>query len=396
MQKKHKIIHIITRLDKGGSAENTFLTVLGIVKKNYEVVLVKGPTYESKMSKEEHISVISGLKEANLKGVKIVNNPFLLRRINPVYDFLALFSLWVFLIKEKPTIVHTHTSKAGLLGRLAAKLAGVPIIVHTPHGHIFFGYFGTLKTKIFIFLERLASRITDKIVALTNKERDDHVSFKIDKKEKFVVIFSGVELDRFKELDPEQKRNVKKELGLFDNSFIVGTAGRLVPVKGPQYLIKAAKYVISKYPKTFFIFIGDGRLRQNLEKEAFNLGIKENIIFLGWRSDVAKIISIFDVFALPSLNEGMGRVLVEVMALGKPIVASDVGGIPDLVIDGKNGFLVPARNPKELAKYIQILIEDEAKREQMGLAGKMSAQNFSKDIMVERITNLYNELLQNY
>jgi glycosyltransferase involved in cell wall biosynthesis len=272
----------------------------------------------------------------------------------------------------------------------------VPIIVHTPHGHIFFGYFGPLKTKIFILLERLASRITEKTVALTNKERDDYVSFKIDKKEKFAVIFSGVELDRFKELDPDQKRNVKKGLGLSDNSFIVGTAGRLMPVKGPQYLIKAARYVISKYPETFFIFMGDGRLRQNLEKEAFSLGIKENIIFMGWRNDVANIISIYDVFALPSLNEGMGRVLVEVMALGKPIVASNVGGIPDLVIDGKNGFLVPARNPKELAKYIQILIEEDEKREKMGLAGKMSAQNFSNEIMVERIANLYNELLQNY
>jgi glycosyltransferase involved in cell wall biosynthesis len=367
MQKKHKIIHIITRLDKGGSAENTFLTVLGIDKKKYEVLLVKGPTYESKMSKEEHVSVISGLKEAKSEEVKIVNNPFLLRRINPVYDLLALFSLCVFLIKEKPTIVHTHTSKAGLLGRLAAKLAGVPIIVHTPHGHIFFGYFGPLITKIFILLERLASRITEKTVALTNKERDDYVLFNIDKKDKFLVIFSGVELKKFKELSLEEKLKFKKELGLPDNSLVVGTAGRLVPVKGPEYLIKAAKYVISKHPDTFFIFTGDGPLRQDLEKEALSLGIKENIIFMGWRNDVVNIISIYDVFALPSLNEGMGRVLVEAMALGK-----------------------------ELARYIQILIEEEEKREKMGLAGKMSAHNFSKEIMVERITNLYDELLQNY
>jgi len=187
-------------LDKGGSAENTLLTVLGIGKKKYEVVLVKGPTYESRMSNKEHATISADLKEARLKGVRIVNLPFLLRRINPVYDLLALFSLYVFLIKEKPSIVHTHTSKAGLLGRLAAKLAGIPIIIHTPHGHVFFGYFGPVKTKIFIIMENFASRITNKMIALTNKERDDHVLFRITDEDKFVVIPSGVELNKFREL----------------------------------------------------------------------------------------------------------------------------------------------------------------------------------------------------
>jgi glycosyltransferase involved in cell wall biosynthesis len=393
MQKKYKIIHLITRLDKGGSAENTLLTVLGIDKKKYEVVLAKGPTYESRMSKEEHASVIADLREAQLKGVKIVNIPFLLRRINPVYDLLALFSLYILLIKERPTIVHTHTSKAGLLGALAAKMAGIPILVHTPHGHVLWGYFGPLRTKIFIFLERLSSRITDKIVALTNREKEDYLMFKIAKEDRYVVISSGIRLKKFKESLIDEKKSFKKELGIPETSSIVGTVGRLVPVKGPEFLIKAAKYIISKYPDTFFIFTGDGYLRRDLENKAFKMGIKENIIFLGWRDDAAKIISAYDVFVLPSLNEGMGRVLVEAMALGKPIVASNIGGIPDLVIHGKNGFLVPSKNPKELAKYIQILLEDENKREKMGLAGKEMSLNFSAENMVVKITKLYDELL---
>ena len=393
MQKKNKIIHIITRLDKGGSAENTLLTVLGIDKKKYEVVLAKGPTYESRMSKEERAAISAGLNEARLKGVRIVNIPFLLRQINPVYDFLALFSLYVLLIKEKPSIVHTHTSKAGLLGRLAAKLAGIPIVIHTPHGHVFFGYFGPVKTKIFIILEKLASRITNKMIALTNKERDDQVLFKIADEDKFVVIPSGVKLNKFRELPFNEKQNFKKELGIPENSLIIGTVGRLEPVKGHEFLIMAAKYIISKYPDTFFIFTGDGYLRQDLENRAFKMGIKENIIFLGWRDDAAKIISAYDVFVLPSLNEGMGRVLVEAMALGKPIVASNIGGIPDLVIHGKNGFLVPPKNPKELAKYIQILLEDENKREKMGLAGREMSSDFSAENMVVKIAKLYDELL---
>jgi glycosyltransferase involved in cell wall biosynthesis len=394
MQKKYKIIHLITRLDKGGSAENTLLTVLGIDKKKYEVVLAKGPTYESRMSKEEHASVIADLKEAQLKGVKIVNIPFLLRRINPVYDLLALFSLYILLIKERPTIVHTHTSKAGLLGTLAAKMAGIPFLIHTPHGHVLWDYFGPLKTKIFIFLERLTSRVTGKIIALTNSEKEDYLKFRIAEEDRFVVIFSGVKLNKFKESLFSEKQNFKKELGIPENSPIVGTVGRLVPVKGPESLIKAAKYMLSKYPDTFFIFTGDGYLKQDLENKAFKMGIKENIIFLGWRDDAAKIISAYDVFVLPSLNEGMGRVLVEAMALGKPIVASNIGGIPDLVTHGKNGFLVPPKNPKELAKYIQILLEDKEKREKMGLAGKEMALNFSAENMVEKIEELYEELLK--
>ncbi len=393
MQKKYKIIHLITRLDKGGSAENTLLTVLGIDKKKYEVVLAKGPTYESRMSKEEHASVIADLKEAQLQGVKIVNIPFLLRRINPVYDLLALFSLYILLIKERPTIVHTHTSKAGLLGTLAAKMAGIPILVHTPHGHVLWGYFGPLKTKIFIFLEKLTSRITDKIVALTNREKEDYLMFKIANEDRFTVIFSGIKLKKFNESLLGEKKSFKKELGIPETSSIVGTVARLVPVKGPESLIKAAKYITSKYPDTLFIFTGDGYLRQDLENKAFKMGIKENIIFLGWRDDAAKIISAYDVFVLPSLNEGMGRVLVEAMALGKPIVASNIGGIPDLVIHGKNGFLVPPKNPRELAKYIEILLEDEKKREKMGLKGKEMSLHFSAKNMVEKIEELYAELL---
>jgi len=166
-----------------------------------------------------------------------------------------------------------------------------------------------------------------------------------------------------------------------------------VPVKGPEFLVKASKYIISKYPDTYFMFTGDGPLEQDLKRKALEMGISDNIIFLGWRDDLAKIISIYDIFVLPSLNEGMGRVLVEAMALGKPIVASGIGGIPDLVIHGKNGFLVPPKNPKELAKYIQVLLENKDKREKMGLAGKEMAYNFTSEIMVEKIASLYKKLL---
>ncbi len=388
-----KVLHIITRFDKGGSAQNTYLSLLGLRKKNYQLSLVSGLSLESEMKYEEIKAKEKDIHILESEGIEFIQCPFLLRRINVIKDLKAFFDIWRIIKKYNPLIVHTHSSKAGLMGRLAAKLAGAPITVHTPHGHVFFGYFGPFKTKLFIIFEKLASRITDKIVALTNREKKDHILFKIAEEDKFSVIYSGIELNILKESSSEEKQNLKKELGIPENSLIVGTAGRLVPVKGPEFLVKASKYVISKYPDIYFMFTGDGPLEQDLKRKALEMGISDNIIFLSWRDDLAKIISIYDIFVLSSLNEGMGRVLVEAMALGKSIVASNVGGIPDLVIHGKNGFLVPLKNPKELAKYIQILLEDEKKREKMGLAGKEMSLNFSAENMVEKIAELYEELL---
>jgi len=384
MPDKIKVLHIITRLDKGGSAENTLLTVKGLDKKRYDVTLMSGPVQDP--SQERRVQV----EEC---GIPYIHIPVLVRNINVVADAIALFKIRRFLAKTKFDIVHTHTSKAGLLGRFAARLAGVPLVVHTPHGHVFFGYFGPLKTKIFILLEKLANRMADRIVALTHREKADYISYRTCPVEKLTVIHSGIELNKFQEYTPSDKTKLKKEIGLPENSFVVGTAGRLVAVKGPEFLIKASRTIIPKHPNTYFLFAGDGPLKEDLQKRAKEAGDDKNIVFLGWRDDIAHILSIFDVFCLPSLNEGMGRVLVEAMAHGIPIVASDVGGIPDLVTHGKNGFLVPPKNPEELAKHIQILIEDEEKRKKMGEAGKEMAPGFSHDTMVRSIAELYEELL---
>ncbi len=384
MPDKIKVLHIITRLDKGGSAENTFLTVKGLDKKRYAVTLMSGPVQDTGQERRTQVEEC---------GIPYIHIPVLVRNINVVADSIALFKICRFLAKEKFDVVHTHTSKAGLLGRFAARLARAPVVVHTPHGHVFFGYFGPLKTKIFIMLEKLANRMTDRIVALTRREKADYISYRTCPEEKITVIHSGVELNKFREYSLAEKTKLKKEFGLPENSFVVGTAGRLVPVKGPEFLIKASQTLIPKHPHTCFLFAGDGPLKEDLQKKVNEARGEKNIFFLGWRDDIAHILSIFDVFCLPSLNEGMGRVLVEAMAHGIPIVASDVGGIPDLVTHGKNGFLVPPKNPEELAKHIQILIEDEAKRKKMGEAGKKMAPGFSHETMVKSIAELYEALL---
>lgn len=385
MSAKIKLIHIITRLDKGGSAENTFLTLKGLDKSRYEVSLIAGPVEDPSQDRRKQIEE---------SGVNDIEVPQLRRNINLFYDFPALLKIRRLLKREKPDIVHTHTSKAGLLGRLAARLAGVPSIIHTPHGHVFFGYFGALKTRIFILFEKLASRITDRTIALTPREKADYLSYKVTGEDKLVVIPSGIELHKCQPTPREERSKLRKELGIPDRSTVVGTAGRLVPVKGPGFLIQAAGQVISEHPDTYLVFAGDGPLRKGLEKDAVDRGLAKNIIFTGWRDDMARVLSVFDIFCLPSLNEGMGRVLVEAMALGKPVVASDVGGIPDLIIPGKNGILVPPRNPGELARQILFLIKNREEREKLGRAGKEMVSAYSDEIMVKKIAELYEKALK--
>ena len=385
MPNKAKVLHIITRLDKGGSAENTFLTVKGLDKEKYDVTLMSGPVEDARQERRTQVEEY---------GIRYIHLPVLVRNIHMVYDLIALFKIYRFLAKEKFDVVHTHTSKAGLLGRFAAKLAGTPLVVHTPHGHIFYGYFRRLKTKMFIRLEKIASRMTNKIVALTDREKSDYITHKIVREGKCIVIHSGIELDRYRELTIEEKNKLKKEIGIPEDAMVVGTAGRLISVKGPEFMIKASQHISLESPETYLVFAGDGPLKEDLQTLAKETGTDKNIIFLGWRDDVPRILSVFDIFLLPSLNEGMGRVLAEAMALGKPIVASNVGGIPDLVIHGKNGYLVPPQNPEKLAKYTQLLLEDKDKREKMGRAGKEMASGFTHEAMVQKIARLYEELMK--
>ncbi|MCJ7582600.1 MAG: glycosyltransferase family 4 protein [Candidatus Aminicenantes bacterium] len=386
MSHKIKVVHIITRFDKGGSAENTFLTLDGMDKSRYEVTLISGKEDDPTQGRSNQIW------ELRIEHIPI---PELRRNINLVNDWKAFLKIRRILKYNNFTIVHTHTSKAGFLGRIAARAARTPIIIHTPHGHVLFGYFGRMKTLVFKILEKFTVRITDIIIALTKREKEDYVAAKMAKRDKITVIHSGIELEKCKNLSIEEKQALKKTLHIPEGALIVGTAGRLVQVKGPEILIRAAEKVLRKHPDVYFLFAGDGDQREALSALADRLGIKKNIVFLGWRNDLVEILSLYDIFVLPSLNEGMGRVLVEAMALGKPIVASNICGIPDLIQHGKNGFLVPPQNPEELAHHIQILLEDKHLRIQMGVEGKKLAPNYSAKKMVEQIESLYSLLLKN-
>jgi glycosyltransferase involved in cell wall biosynthesis len=391
MADKIKVLHLITRLDRGGSAQNTLLTCLGLNGK-YELVLVHGLSLESQMTDWEKQSVDRQIKRAEEGGVKLTAIPSLVRSIDPVQDLRAFFSLWRLIVKEKPAIIHTHTSKAGLLGRLAAKMAGVPMIVHTPHGHVFYGHFGPLTSRFFVIIEKLTASIMDRMVALTEAEGNDYNTFLVCNPDKMVTIHSGVDIARYAaaRVDIEEK---KTSIGLDPEGLVVGTVGWLLPIKGPVYLLKAMARIWDRRPDIGLVFVGKGELEESLMAEAFRRGVSDKVKFLGWRDDIPEIMQILDVFVLPSLNEGMGRVLVEAMAAGKPIVASDTGGIPDLIIDGYNGLLVPPRDSSRLTEAITMLLEDTLRREEMGKNGKLLAQGYSVESMVNKIDTLYQTLL---
>jgi len=387
-----RVMHIITRLDMGGSAQNTLQTCLHLDPDRYRVMLVHGPAHESRMTVEEKEMVAAGVREAEIRGVQVRQIPSLVRRIHPLLDMSAFFALLALLIREKPTIVHTHTSKAGILGRMAAWLVRVPVVVQTPHGHVFYGHFGHGLSKLFLGIEKLAARYTHAIVALTHSEHSDYVNYGVAGSEKLATIHSGVDIERFGGPPPD-KAAKKKELGLIPDCPLVGTIGWLLPIKGPHHLLRATATVLRRGYRVQLVFVGKGGMEPLLRNEAHSLGLDDKVHFMGWRSDIADILPLFDVFVLPSLNEGMGRVLVEAMAAGRPVVGSRTGGIPDLVRDGENGLLVSAGNEAELADAIGRLLSDPQWAMSLGRRGRADCRRFSLESMVEKIDRLYWDLL---
>jgi glycosyltransferase involved in cell wall biosynthesis len=399
MTEKIKVIHIITRMDMGGSAQNTLLTALHHDSKHYNVWLIKGSTLESAMTKAESKLVEDQLETAKKKGIEIIDVPSLLRRISPINDVRASIALFRHIRKIQPQIVHTHTSKAGLLGRLAAWLAQVPIVIHTPHGHVFYGHFGRFLSRIFLQMEKLLGRITHHHIALTPAECNDYLSLRVSHPSNTTVIHSGVDLGQFSK-EAKQGTRKREELGIPANSLVIGYVGWLIPIKGVTHLVSAMPRIVDQYPKSILLLVGKGDDKGweeiKLKEMVKSLGLEDKVLFWGWRPDVAGFMGCFDVFVLPSLNEGMGRVLVEAMAAGLPIVASRVGGIPDLVKDGQNGLLVPAEDTSALAKAISDLLSDKERRHRMGEAGKKMCLPYSAEAMVEQIDDLYKDLLAKY
>ena len=377
----------------GGSAQNTLLSCKELSGK-YEIILVHGLSHESGMTDIEKMNVEDGAEKAIKSGVKVIALPTLVRSIRPVKDFRALISLVRLIFNEKPDIVHTHSSKGGILGRMAAKIVGVPHIIHTPHGHVFYGHFGRFASRIFMWVEKIFSMFTDRMVALTDGEKDDYINLSVCPPDKLLKIHSGVHVKKFMQANGNRVEK-RRSLGLDQNGAVIGFVGWLLPIKGPDYLLKAMDDVWHEHQEAALVLVGKGDLDVDLRSEARKKNVNGKVKFLGWREDIDEIMPLFDMLVLPSLNEGMGRVLVEAMAAGKPVVASRVGGIPDLVRDGETGYLVPPADEKALAEGIKKLLDDPDKAKQMGLRGQEHCRQFSLETMIEKLDELYSDLTTN-
>lgn len=387
-----KVIHVITRLDRGGSAQNTLLTALGHDRRRFEPLVVAGVAGRwndqggDEAAEENH----RRLDEA---GVRWLVVPPLTREIHPGKDLAALRRLTALFREEGPAIVHTHTSKAGVLGRLAARRAGVPVVVHTPHGHVFYGHFGRAASLAFLLVERWLARRTSWMIALTEAERDEHLALGVGRADRFAVVPSGIDLERFRRA-AALPRLVPEGLSIPEGAVLVGSVGWLTPVKGHRALIEAVARLKDEHPRLHLLLVGSGELREEYGRLAVSLGLGGRVHLPGARRDIPECLAAMDLFVLPSLNEGMGRALIEAMAAARPVIASRVGGVPAIVEHGVTGLLVPPGDPAALAEAIGGLLRDPGRARMLGAAAALAiGERFGSTAMVRAVERVYEQAL---
>lgn len=378
-----RVLHPITRLIIGGAQENTMLTAQLLRQEGWEVDIVSGPQTGSEGS------LIETVQE---RGIPLILEPTLVREVNPVKDLLSIWRLARLMRQGKYTIVHTHSSKAGIVGRWAAKLAGVPVIVHTVHGWGHHERQHPLIRAYYIWLEKLTLPITDKLIVVSALNIEKGLADGIGKAANYVVIRSGIELDRFGH--PQVSREATRAAwGIPQDAVVIGSVTRLSPQKAPLDFVQAAAQVAQRYPQTYFMMVGDGPLRSEVEALAASLGIADRLVLTGLRRDVPELMAAFDLFALSSLWEGLPRVLPQAMATSLPIVATACDGSAEAITEGVNGFLVPPGEPALLAERLCQLVADPTLAKQMGVAGYARVAEFSDRGMVNALATLYTELL---
>jgi glycosyltransferase involved in cell wall biosynthesis len=384
MKGKTRVMRVIARLNIGGPAIHTILLAAGLDAARFESTLVTGveAACEGNM-----------LDLAAQKGVQPLIIPELGREINPLKDWVTLLKLYRLFRDQRPHIVHTHTAKAGTVGRLAARLAGVPIVVHTFHGHVFHDYFGPLQTKVFIGIERFLASLSDRIVTVSEGQRQELAAYGVASLDKIAVVPLGFELDAL--LNCESLRGqLRRELGIPEEMALVGIVARLAAIKNHRLFLDAARLIVEAGQGAMFLVVGDGELRAELEAYAAALGLAERVIFTGWRRDLPRIYADLDVVALSSLNEGTPVSLIEAMAAAKPVVATRVGGVSDVILDKESGYLVQSKDAEGLARGILDLLRAPDRAREMGLAGRVAVHpKYASETLLANIEKLYLQLL---
>lgn len=382
MEHRLKVVHIITRLELGGAQQNTLYCCSHHDPDKYEVTLIAGAggylDEEAKKNADRY-------RTHFLRSLK--------HPLRPWWDLLALLKIAYLLRKKKADIVHTHSSKAGILGRWAAKLAGVPTIIHTVHGWGFYpGQFFLLRW-FYQFFEGWTAAFTDALITVSEDNKKEGMASGIGRVEQYRVIHSGIQPDRFV-LPSAQARKVRRRWGTASRPRVL-ILSNFKAQKSPLDAVKAADDLARRMPQCLFLWAGDGPLRAQMEREIELRGLKNNFRLLGWREDIADLLAACDVLLLTSLHEGLPRVVLQAMAAGKPVVATAVNGTPEAVEDGVTGYLHEPHDALGMAESLFRILSDKPLAKRMGLAGRRKLQGtFLIGEMLSEIEKLYDELVQ--
>lgn len=378
--RKLKILYVITKLELGGAQKQLLSLISNLDKESFEVFLF---TARRGLLLEDALSI---------SGLTLKKSRFLERAINPFKDLVALIEIHRFIKENNIDIVHTHSSKAGILGRLAARLAKVKIILHTVHGWSFNDYQPFFLRRIFVWLERKIASFTHRIIVVSESDKQNGLNNRIGEEDKYILIRYGIDYSEF--LKSVQPHAVRQGLGIENGDFLVTTVSCFKPQKSPQDFVRLAFSVSKKVPNVKFLLIGDGALRRRIERLRDKFSLQNKIILSGWRRDIPQILSVSDIFILTSLWEGLPVSVLEAMAASCPVVATNTGGISEVVIDGKTGFLVSCRDIDNMSCKVVALLRDKDLRKEIAFNARRNFE-FRLEDSVRNTQNLYGSLIKN-
>jgi glycosyltransferase involved in cell wall biosynthesis len=373
MMRKANLLLVVTKLELGGAQTNVLDLAAGIDRSTFNPFL---------------FTCRDGLlmREASLiPGLSIHRSAWLDRPIDPLKDLFACFELRDHILRNRIDIVHTHSSKAGIIGRFAARLAGGRAICHTVHGWSFNDFQPAPVRRFCQGLERAAARESGRLICVSRYDRDRGLALGIGEEKKYRLIPYGIDTARF------SGQGRKRE-----GSLVIGTVACFKPQKAPLDFVRLASLVCREIPQAVFMVAGDGVLRPAVERRVRRLGLEKNVVLCGWRRDIPEFLSSLDVFCLSSLWEGLPIAVIEAMASGLPAVCTDTGGVRELVREGENGFIVSRHDMNAAAAAVIRLLRDPALRERMGARAAEAARGFGKELMLAKTQELYHDLIDTY
>ncbi len=385
MSSKMKICHVITRMIVGGAQENTLFTVTDHIAAGHEVVLVTGPS----PGREGEL-----LQHTGNGDYRVVVMPELVRELNPLRDVQAYFKLKKFFRENKFDVVHTHSSKAGIVGRAAAWSAKVPAVVHTVHGQAFHRYEKPWKNLVYIHAERFAAKRCHKIYAVAQAMIDQCVEAKVAPREKYQVVYSGMEIEKFLNAKPDPE--LRQTLGIPESVPVIATLARLFPMKGYEYVIPAALKVAGENSVVHFLIIGDGPMYDELHETLKKEGLAERFHFAGLVAphQVCRYLALCSVMWHLSLREGLPRSVVQALACGKPAIGFRLDGTPEVVLSGETGYCVEPEDVNAVAQHTLELLANPELAEKLGENGrKLVAEKFDHHYMSDILEKEYRSIL---